>query len=245
MNNIDNDDNFLEIEYIEIDDNDLLSSNSEEILQVDSIDDEDYIAEDDYLVIDEIDPDEDEYDYSGRRKKKPKKPHSVFREILSWVAIFAISAAISLFITFVVIINATVPTGSMENTIEIGDRLIGLRLAYLFSDPQRGDIVIFYFPDNEEETYIKRIIGIPGDHIVIDNGLVYVNDIKINEPYLAEPMNIAPRLEYYVPADSYFMMGDNRNHSLDSRSWTNTFVKREKIIGKAWFKYYNGFAWLD
>ena len=77
----------------------------------------------------------------------------------------------------------------MENTILTGDRLIGFRLAYLFHEPERGDIVIFKYPDDESQNFVKRVIGIPGDVIQISNGHVYVNGEQLEENYLREPMN--------------------------------------------------------
>ncbi|MGN0501454.1 MAG: signal peptidase I [Ruminococcus sp.] len=117
--------------------------------------------------------------------------------------------------------------------------MIGNRLAYTFGDPQRGDIAIFKFPDDESQLFIKRVIGLPGDKIQIIDGLVYVNDSAepLQEDYLAETPagDFGP---YYVPEDSYFMMGDNRNYSKDSRLWENTYVKRDKILAKAALRYY-------
>ena len=128
----------------------------------------------------------------------------------------------------------------MENTILTGDRLIGFRLAYLFHEPERGDIVIFKYPDDESQIFVKRVIGIPGDVIQISNGHVYVNGEQLEENYLREPMNNdGEELTYVVPADSYFMLGDNRNNSKDSRYWTNTFVSKDKIIAKVSFRYFN------
>lgn len=119
----------------------------------------------------------------------------------------------------------------MENTILTGDRLIGFRLAYLFHEPERGDIVIFKYPDDESQNFVKRVIGIPGDVIQISNGHVYVNGEQLEENYLREPMNNdGEELTYVVPADSYFMLGDNRNNSKDSRYWTNTFVSRIRLL---------------
>ena len=90
---------------------------------------------------------------------------------------------------------------------------------------------IFKFPDDESQLYIKRVIGLPGDKVQIIDGKVYINDSEtpLDEPYLPEPPegDYGP---YYVPEDSYFMLGDNRNWSKDSRFWTNTYVKKEKVL---------------
>ena len=97
------------------------------------------------------------------------------QEVVSWVKTIVLAIAIALFISFVVIVNATVPTGSMENTIMAGDRVIALRLSYMFGSPERGDVAIFKYPDAPEgETilYVKRVIGLPGETVEIKDGEV-------------------------------------------------------------------------
>ncbi|MGN0480393.1 MAG: signal peptidase I [Lachnospiraceae bacterium] len=219
-------------------------------------------SETEELQLDFIEFDSDLNDYfliDAKGRKKPVSSNTVtdtmairelkrkrfLREILSIVEIFAIAAVIAFIISFYVIVNSTVPTGSMSNTIRPGDHVIGMRLAYLFEEPDRGDIIIFPFPDNEEDTYVKRIIGLPGEKIEIKAGILYINDELYKEPYLKEPMRVADFGPYYVPDDCYFVMGDNRNESVDSRFWVNKFVHKKKIIGKVIFKYMKGFAWLD
>ena len=141
--------------------------------------------------------------------------------------------------------NAEVPTGSMIPVVQPNDRLIVNRLAYLFEEPKRGDIVMFAFPDDEKDNYLKRIIGLPGEKVEIKNGLVYINDSEkpLDEPYINDPPNgnYGP---YNVPEGCYFMLGDNRDESKDARFWNNTYVKKEKIVGKAWLKYYPNIAIL-
>ena len=182
---------------------------------------------------------------SRRKKKAPKskagKKASMIAEVLSWVATLAAAVALALVLKNFVIINATVPTGSMENTIMPGDDLLGFRLAYLKSEPQRGDVIIFKFPDDESQKYVKRIIGLPGETVTIDNGKVYINNSPdpLEEDYLKEEwVNATGPYVYQAPEHSYFVMGDNRNDSYDSRYWTNTFVTKDKIIGKALYIYY-------
>lgn len=167
----------------------------------------------------------------------------VVKEIISWIMVFVIAFAAAMLISRYIYTNVKVPTGSMENTIMTGDRVGTLRIAYLFNDPERGDIVVFPFPDNEKVDYIKRIIGMPGETIEGKNGLVYINGKPLKEPYVKEKINedFGP---YNIPKNSYFMMGDNRNDSADSRYWNNTFLKREKIKGKAIFRYPH-FGWLN
>lgn len=161
---------------------------------------------------------------------------AVIREVFSWLASFAFALLVALFIKNFVIINADVPTGSMENTIMPGDRLIGNRLAYLKEGPKRGDVVIFRYPDDEEELYVKRVIGLPGETIVIEDAKVYIdgNEEPLTEDYLKEEWIAATGpYTFLVPEDSYLVMGDNRNDSWDARFWSNTYVARKKILGKA------------
>ena len=166
----------------------------------------------------------------------------ILKEVISWILVFVIAFGLATFINKVIIFKVEVPSGSMEDTIMIGDRAITFRLAYLFSDPKRGDIVVFPFPDDESVDYIKRIIGLPGDTVEGKDGLVYINGEPLNEPYVMAPIDsdFGP---YVVPDDGYFMMGDNRNNSADSRFWENKFVSRDKIKGKALLKYPD-FTWF-
>ena len=118
---------------------------------------------------------------------------SIFKEIMSWVIPFAIALVAALLIKNFLIINADVPTGSMENTILPGDRFIGNRLAYVFGEPERGDIVVFRYPDDESEIYVKRVIGLPGDTIDIEDGKIYINGSAepLQEDYLKEEWTVA------------------------------------------------------
>lgn len=165
-----------------------------------------------------------------------KKGEPVIREIFSWIFSFVLALAVALLLKNYIIINADVPTGSMENTIMPGDRLLGNRLAYIKAGPRRGDVVIFRYPDNEEELYVKRVIGLPGEKITIREGKIYVNgsEAELKEDYLKETWTVATGpYDFEVPQGSYLMMGDNRNDSWDARYWTNSYVSREKILGKA------------
>lgn len=178
----------------------------------------------------------------------PKEPPASWKhEVWEWVKIIATAAVIALFLNSCIIANSRVPSASMETTIMTKDRVIGSRLTYKFSDPQRGDIAIFRFPDDESIYYVKRIIGLPGDTIDIVDGQVYLNGSTepLDEPYLHEPMIPEPPMHFEVPEDCYFMMGDNRNHSSDARRWENTYVKREKLIAKVLFRYYPGIGKIE
>lgn len=174
------------------------------------------------------------FESTGNKDKKQE----AFKEIISWILYLLGAVIIAIFITKYVIVNAYIPTGSMENTIMPGDRVIASRLHYAVGDPKRGDIVVFRYPDNEKILYVKRVIGLPGETVEIkDDGTVYIDGEPLHEPYVKEKVSgdFGP---YKVPQGSYFMMGDNRNNSMDSRYWDDKYVKKEKIIGKVFFEYF-------
>ena len=164
---------------------------------------------------------------------------SVGKELFQWVLVIIGAVILALLIDTFVIVNAQIPSGSMENTIMTGDRVFGNRLAYKFSDPKRFDIIIFKYPDDESQLFIKRIIGLPGETVEIHDGNIYINgsDTPLEDVDIKEPMegSFGP---YTVPEGCYFVMGDNRNNSRDSRYWENTFVSEDEILGKAVFRYW-------
>ncbi len=168
--------------------------------------------------------------------------NKVLKEVLDWVIVIVIAIALALIINKLVIYKVSPPTASMENTIMVDDKVITYRLAYLFSNPDRGDIVVFQAPDTPEEDYIKRVIGLPGETVEVIDGVVYIDGDPLEEDYLKESMkgSFGP---FEVPDGCYFMMGDNRNISWDARYWTNKFVEKDKIRGKAILKYPD-FEWL-
>ena len=172
------------------------------------------------------------------KRKKPDKK-SLIKEIRDYIFLIILAFAFAFLMNKFVYANAEVPTGSMIPIVQPGDRLIINRLSYLFEDPKRGDIVMFAYPDNEKKNYLKRIIGLPGEKLDIREGLIYINDREtpLSENYLNDEPNgdFGP---YNVPEGCYFMLGDNRDNSLDARKWKNKYVKKEKIVGKAWLKYY-------
>ena len=161
------------------------------------------------------------------------------KEVFEWIFSIAIGVIIAVLINRFVLINARVPSASMENNIMTGDRLFGYRLAYVNEEVERADIVIFKFPDDESQLFIKRVIGLPNETVTIIDGKVYIDDNKepLYEPYLAQEM-VGTFGPYEVPENCYFMLGDNRNYSRDSRFWENTYVSKDKILGKALFRYF-------
>lgn len=175
---------------------------------------------------------------------------SVVKEIISWVVIILVAFIIGNCLNKYVLMKAEIPSGSMENTLQVGDHILGLRTAYLFSEPKRGDVVLFDWPDDESILYVKRIIGLPGETIEITDGKVYIwNDetgeekTLLEEDYLKEEP-VGSFGIFKVPEGCYFMLGDNRNYSKDSRRWNNKYVQKEKIRSKAWFRYKPDFGWI-
>ncbi|MBQ6598878.1 MAG: signal peptidase I, partial [Lentisphaeria bacterium] len=159
--------------------------------------------------------------------QKDNQPTSLKAEILSWVEVFVVAIALAWFLTSFIIVNATVPSGSMQDTIQPGDRLMGLRLTYtLFSQPKRGDIAVFRYPVDaalgKKTNYIKRVIGLPGETIDIKKGKIYING---SDPPLAEPDRKDDwtvendGFHFEIPEGCYLMLGDNRNKSSDARYW--------------------------
>jgi signal peptidase I len=134
---------------------------------------------------------------------------------------------------------------SMEPTFETDQFLIVSRINYLIGTPQRGDIIAFHFPGNTEEDYIKRVIGLPGDTVEIRDTRVYVNGQELYEPYINEPCRPSncPDRVWELSDDQYFVMGDNRNRSQDSRSDVVGPVSRRYIVGEVMVRYWPPRDW--
>jgi signal peptidase I len=128
---------------------------------------------------------------------------------------------------------------SMEPSLQSGEFVIVNRLAYKLGDPEYGDVVVFHFPGDPGQEYIKRIIGLPGDSVRILDGTVYVNEQALQEPYIAAN----PRYQgnWDIPPNHLFVLGDNRNNSSDSHNWGA--VPMENVIGEAFFVYWPPTDW--
>ncbi len=200
---------------------------------------------------------------------KPDPPRGTIAE-------WAITILLLLFGTTTLVQAFVIPTGSMEDTLLIGDHLLVDKLAYApagrvskyllpYTPVKRGDIIVFRYPVDISQTFVKRVIGVPGDHLKIINQQIYRNGVKLTEPYVyhknpypdsyrdnfpsSEPnlmlMDRAKEMlannvvngEVIVPPASFFAMGDNRDNSLDSRYWG--FVPRDNIIGKPLIIYWS------
>lgn len=165
----------------------------------------------------------------------------IMRELLNTaIYLLCVLGAVWLVITFVGQ-RTEVEGASMENTLHNGDNLIVDKLSYRFHDPERFDIIVFPFQFQDNTYYIKRIIGLPGETVqIMDDGSIYINGEKLEENYgmeVIKPETIGRAAEpIELGDDEYFVMGDNRNNSSDSRTDMVGNIKRENIIGKAWFR---------
>jgi len=198
------------------------------------------------------------YIREGDMMYRETTPQKIFKEILSWVIPIIAAVIISKLLTDLLFLNAQIPSASMEPTIMTGDRVLANRIKYNYSDPERGDIIVFKYPVNNDKLYIKRIIGLPGEKVEIIQGEIYIDDseLPLEEPYLGEEWTEDnDGFIFEVPDNSYLVLGDNRNNSEDSRDWgtiaesmgmaTNeqqienfTYVSRDEILGKAMLRYW-------
>jgi len=156
--------------------------------------------------------------------------------VLEWVCVIGIALILALGVRAYVIQTFYIPSGSMEPTLNIGDRILVFKLAYKFTNPAIGDVVVFHAPPSEHcgepavTDLVKRIVGVPGDRISSNGNIIYVNGkpLRQNWPHYAELIN--PITPQKIPPGRYFMMGDNHPASCDSRDWGT--LPRKDIIGK-------------
>jgi len=158
---------------------------------------------------------------------QPQK--NVLRGVLVEILQTLVLALVLYFAIDAVFARVRVINISMQPTFYEGDVLLVNKLAYKLGTMHTGDVVIFHNPNFLEEDYIKRLIGKPGDTVKAAGGVISVNGIPLDEPYIAQPPNYTG--EWVVPPDSIFVLGDNRNNSSDSHSWG--FVPTEDLVGKA------------
>lgn len=131
---------------------------------------------------------------------------------------------------------------SMYPSFEDGEYLLTDKISYRLEKPKRGDVIVFKAPKNEEYDYIKRIIGLPGETVKVEDGKIFINDVPLEESYLPKDYISLPGgflnegKSITIPDDQYFVLGDNRMHSSDSREWG--FVPVKNIIGKTWLRYW-------
>ncbi|HHW66803.1 MAG: signal peptidase [Epulopiscium sp.] len=161
----------------------------------------------------------------------------LLKEIFEWLKDILIALGVTLFITTFIYQNTQVIGDSMEPTLQDGNAIIVNKFIYRFQQPKRGDIIAFKYSQNPSQHFIKRIIAIEGDKIDIRDGKVYLNDQVLEENYILEPMDTIKignmHFPIVIPKDSYFVMGDNRNVSFDSRYTEVGLIPLSYISGKA------------
>jgi signal peptidase I len=158
-------------------------------------------------------------------------------DIKEWALLLLTAVAIVLVIRMTILDNRIVPSGSMLPTIRPGDRLFVEKVTHHFAGVHPGDIVVFDPPEaaNFEDDLIKRLIAVAGDSVEVKNGTLYVNDHPVDEPYVEDPMNYE-MAKQTVPDGKIFVLGDNRNSSLDSHRWG--FADLDSVQGKAMLIYW-------
>ncbi len=179
------------------------------------------------------------------RKKRPKSG-----AVLEWIETLIGAFIIAMILRQFVVQSSLVFSGSMIPTLRSAtqsthaDRLIVNKLVYHFNPPDRGDIVLFNSPYGDGKQYVKRLIGLPNDNVEIRRGMVYINDKLLVIPGVTIRRDFSNLSKQKVPTNSYFMLGDNRSNSADSRVWG--FVPKSELIGEALFIYwpFNRIRWV-
>lgn len=173
-----------------------------------------------------------------RQEEIEEEKPNVMRELLGMLVYVGIVLAITFLIITFVGQRTHVSGESMENTLDDGDQLIVDKLTYRFHDPERFDIIVFPFRYKDNTYYIKRIIGLPGETVQIVDGEIYINGELLEESYGREVMQDAGLAAESITLgdDEYFVLGDNRNYSSDSRDPSVALIHRKEIIGRAWLR---------
>ena len=163
------------------------------------------------------------------------------RSVMLWIVEIVIVLLLAALFAIFMCKSIVVQEGSMEPTLEAGNEVLINTVAYRFSSPKRGDIIAFRLGDDTSSSvHIKRIIGLPGETVQIQDGKIYINGIELNEDYGAEPIEdpgiaSAP---ITLGEDEYFVLGDNRNNSQDSRTAAVGNMSRDEIFGRAWIRFW-------
>lgn len=168
-----------------------------------------------------------------------KRLGTFFLDILE-VLVFAV--AIFLFFYLLILQPHKIKGDSMQPNYPNGEYLLTDKVSYRFGEPKRGDVIVFKAPSDNGEEFIKRILGLPGENVMVKEGKIWINSKAVSEDYLAKDVITYPGAflgegeTKIVPANEFFVLGDNRPHSSDSRTWG--FVPKGNITGKAWFIYW-------
>lgn len=167
-----------------------------------------------------------------------EEPKGILKELLGWIVYIAVIIGLTWLIITFVGQRTRVSGHSMEATLHDGDNLIVDKLSYRFRDPKRFEIIVFPYRHKENTYYIKRIIGLPGETVQVKDGYVYIDGEKLDENYGLEVMEDAGIAAEPIELgeDEYFVLGDNRNHSSDSRDPSVGILHRDELIGRAWIR---------
>jgi len=167
----------------------------------------------------------------------------VKREIREWAESIIIAFILAMIIRTFVVQAFKIPSGSMRPTFIEGDRILVNKFVYRFKDPERGDILVFKYPEDMKKDFVKRLIAVGGETIEIRDGNVYINDQLVEDPHIIREIFYYNRGRYgksdrkiAIPQNSYFVLGDNSSSSRDSRYWG--FVPKKNLLGKAFFIYW-------
>ena len=174
------------------------------------------------------------------RRRRRREP-GIIREILGWIFYIIVILVLTYVIITYVGQRTSVSGASMETTLSDGDQLLVDKLSYRFQDPKRFDIIVFPYQYEENVYYIKRIIGLPGETVQVKDGYVYINGEKLeSDIYGKEVMQSAGIAAEPITLgdDEYFVLGDNRNNSSDSRDPSVGILKRKDLLGRAWVRIY-------
>lgn len=182
-------------------------------------------------------------------EKESKKPliKKIIIESFIWIIEIALVVGLAYLFVHFTIERTSMIGDSMETTLSSQDKIIINKFAYRFSDPKRFDVVVFKQDDKEHSFYnIKRVIGLPGERVKIDGGYVYINGTQLSEPINIDEMNNSGLAgeEILLHENEYFVLGDNRNNSEDSRFANIGNILKDDIVGKAWMKT-NDFNFID
>lgn len=175
------------------------------------------------------------------KQDRHNKHLKIIKEIFGWILYILVVIGVTYLIVTYVGQRTKVSGPSMEATLHDGDNLIVDKISYRFREPERFDIIVFPYQYAEDTFYIKRIIGMPGDTIQIKDGYVYINDELLEEDIYGKEVidetkkGIADE-PIFLGDDEYFVMGDNRNHSSDSRDPSVGVLKRDQLVGRAWLR---------
>ena len=176
-----------------------------------------------------------------KKEKKPEKKKSGWMVALDYALTILITVAVCFLIIKFVAVRSVVEGHSMEPTLSDGNNLIVQKISYYFHEPERFDVIVFRLESNPKTHYIKRVIGLPGETVQIKDGYVYINGEKLIDDIYGQELINEPKMAknpITVKEGEFFVLGDNRNNSRDSRYADPGLIKKEQILGKAFIRFW-------